>query len=356
MSGFFRAKQSGIRACGKAASLHRLRAVVRVLGWVAAMLWVCSVGRAQESGRQADASFNKGAEIAVTVHDTSGEAISSTVMVAIYKSGSTLAGQATTSNGVARLVVTSLGDFEVVVEAAGYRRAVKQVSVPEPQRTMVDVYLQREGGTSTTVGVPGRPVLAPKAKAAFEKGLVALSADKMGNAEKYVGEAARLAPGHPDVLYLQGVLYLKQRKWERAQSVLESATQIDPNHARAFAGLGMALSDQGKYGAAVAPLENALKIDPAIGWDAEWALAKAYYQIGRYEDALKMSQTALGTAKEKAPQIALLVAQCLTAAGKYGDAEAMLRGFVKEHPDRAEVVTARRWLQKLESRGEEAMK
>ena len=43
---------------------------------------------------------------------------------------------------------------------------------------------------------------------------VALSADKMGRAEKFVGEAARLAPGHPDVLYVQGVLYLKQGKWD----------------------------------------------------------------------------------------------------------------------------------------------
>ena len=79
----------------------------------------------------------------------------------------------------------------------------------------------------------------------------------------------------------------------RAQSVLETATQIDPGHARAFAALGMAMSDQRKYGAAIAPLENALKIDPAIGWDAEWTLAKAYYQTARYEDALKMSQAAL---------------------------------------------------------------
>ena len=31
----------------------------------------------------------------------------------------------------------------------------------------------------------------------------------------------RLAPGHPDVLYVQGVLWLKQRNWVQAQDVLE---------------------------------------------------------------------------------------------------------------------------------------
>jgi thioredoxin-like negative regulator of GroEL len=339
MSGFFRAKQFIGARCQ--ASRYAARSLCCVLGVAA----ICS---AQESGRQADAMFNKGAEIAVMVHDESREPISSTVMVAIYKDGTMPVAQAGTSRGVATFVVTSLGEFSVMVEAAGYRRVVKEISVPQPQRTLVDVFLQKEGTTATTVGVPGRPVLAPKAKEAFEKGLQALSADKMSNAEKYVNEAARLAPGHPDVLYVQGILYLKERKWEKAQSVLESATQIDPSHARAFAALGMALSDEGKYRAAIAPLESSVKIDPAIGWDAEWALAKAYYHEGRYGDGLKMSQMALDGSKGKAPEIALLVAQSLTAVGKYSDAEATLRGFVKEHGDRPEATTARRWLQKLE--------
>ena len=343
MSGFFRAKQFLRAACVASSCAAKL------LCYVLAAAAICY---AQESGRQADAMFNKGAEIAVMVHDESREPISSTVMVAIYKDGSMPVGQAGTSRGVATFVVTSLGEFTVVVEAAGYRRVVKEVSVPQPQRTLVDVFLQKEGATATTVGVPGRPVLAPKAKEAFEKGLQALSAGKMGNAEKYVGEAMRLAPGHPDVLYVQGILYLKQKKWEKAQSVLESATQIDPSHARAFAALGMAFSDRGKYGAAVGPLENSLKIDPKIGWDAEWALAKAYYQTGRYEDGLKMSVTARDAAGEKAPEIALLVAQSLTAVGKYSEAETTLRGFVKEHGDRPEATTARRWLQKLEMKRE----
>ena len=89
--------------------------------------------------------------------------------------------------------------------------------------------------------------------------------------------------------------------------------------------LGLIHLKRGNLDVARRYFENALKIDPAIGWDAEWVLAKAYYQTGRYEDSLKMSQTALDAAKDKAPQIALLVAQCLTAVGKYGEAEATLR-------------------------------
>jgi len=311
--------------------------------------------RQQQSGSNANARFTSGAELAVIVHDASGSPITATAMVHVYREGATPSGQAATSDGRAMFVLTPLGDFTVVVEAPGYQTARRDVSLPTAQRAQVDIVLRRDmsaGSTAVVAGaVPGRAVLAPKAKEAFEKGLQALGAEKLGNAEKYVGEAMRLAPGHPDVVYARGVLYLKQGKFAEAQEALEKATQLDPEHARAFAALGMAESDQGKYEAAIVPLEKALQLDAAVGWEAQWPLAKAFYLVGRYEEALKMSQAAREASKEKAPQIALLVAQSLTAVGRYEEAAAELRVFAKEHGDRAEATTARRWLQKLEASG-----
>jgi len=245
------------------------------------------------------------------------------------------------------LVVNNVGEFTVIVEAAGYESAQKEVSVRVTGRMQVDVYLRRLSDGGRTGGVPRRALLAPKAKEALEKGLQALSADKMGEAEKYVGEAMRLAPGHPDVLYAQGVLSLKQHNWAQGQEALEKATQIDPSHAPAFAALGMALCDQGKYGAAIAPLEESLQLDTAVSWETRWTLAKAYYQQGKYDEALKMSQEALAGAHGKAPEIALLVAQSLTAVGRYEDAAQVLRAFLRDHGDRREAVTVRRWLERL---------
>jgi Flp pilus assembly protein TadD len=314
-----------------------------------------TAARQQESGSGANARFNSGAELAVMVHDASGAPIAATAMVHVYRQGATPSGQAATSDGRAMFVLMPLGDFTVVVEAPGYQTARKDVSLPTAQRAQIDIFLRRDLSAASMAGVasavPGRAVLAPKAKEAFEKGLQAMGAEKLGNAEKYVGEAMRLAPGHPDVLYARGVLYLKQGKFAAAQESLGKATQLDPEHARAFAALGMAESDQGKYEAAIVPLEKALQLDAAVGWEAQWSLAKAFYQVGRYEEALKMSQAAREASKEKAPQIALLVAQSLTAVGRYEQAAAELRGFAKDHGDRAEATTARRWLQKLEASG-----
>lgn len=305
----------------------------------------------QDSGSAERESFGNGSEITVTVHDSSGEPIAKAAMVKLYRDGSIPSGQGETSRGHAVFVVNYLGEFTVIVEAAGYANVQKEVSVRVAGRTQVDVYLRRTLAAGSTAGVPGRPVLAPKAKEAIDKGLRALSVDKIGEAEKHVGEAMRLAPGHPDVLYVQGVLCLKQGNWAQAQNALEKATQIDPNHARAFAALGMALCDQGKCDSAIEPLEKSLQLDAAGTWETLWTLAKAYYQHEQYDEALKMSQEALVGSHEKAPEIGLLVAQTLTAVGRYEDAAQTLRGFLRDHADRRESATARRWLDRLTASG-----
>ena len=301
----------------------------------------------QDNGSEVNEFHGKGSEITVNVRDSSGEPISTPAIVKIYRDGTTLSRQGETSRGSAVLVVNYLGEFTLIVEAAGYESAQKQVSVQVTGRTQVDVFLQRISDAGRGVGIPGRPVLAPKAKEALDKGLRALSTDNVGDAEKYVSQAMRLAPRHPDVLYAQGVLWLKQRNWAGAQDALEKVTQIDPNHARAFAALGMALCDQGKCDAAIPPLEKSLQLDPAGAWETRWTLAKAYYQREKYDEALKMSQDALTASSGKAPEIELLLAQSLAAVGRYEDAAQTLREFLKDHGDRREAATARRWLERL---------
>jgi hypothetical protein len=134
------------------------------------------------------------------VHDISGEPISAAALVKLYRDGTMLSRQGVTSRGSVVLVVNNLGEFSVVVEAAGYESAQKEVSVQVTGRTQVDVYLRRISA-ARTMGVPGRRC---SSESEALEGIEALSADKMREAEKYVGEAMRLASGHPDVLYMQG--------------------------------------------------------------------------------------------------------------------------------------------------------
>jgi Flp pilus assembly protein TadD len=304
----------------------------------------------QDIGRQENEFLGNGAVITVTVHDASGEPLSSSAVVRLFR-GVLPSGQRETSRGVAEFVVMGLGEFTVVVSAPGYAEAQKDVSVDNTGRARTDVYLRPAAGGGGGATVPGKAVLAPKAKEALENGLRALRQNKLAEADKYVGQAMQLAPGNPEVLYVQGILSLKQREWRQAQTVLEKATQIDPNSAPAFAALGLALCDQGNYDAAIAPLRKSLELDPAGSWETRWALAKSYYQRGQYPEALNMSQDALARSNGNAPAIALLVAQSLTAVGRYEDAAEVLRGFLRDHADRQQAATARRWLERLAADG-----
>jgi len=304
----------------------------------------------QDSGSIEKELFGNGVQISVTVHDDSGAPISTPATVSLFR-GTIPSARAETSNGTAMLVVTNIGEFTAVVNAPGFREGREYFSVHAEGRAQVDVYLKRLVNGEPASGTPRRPILAPKAREALDKGLLALNSDKMSEAEKQLAQASRLAPSHPDVLYAQGVLKMKQKDFAGAQGTLEKAIQVDPAHSRAFAALGMALCDQGKFDLAVAPLEKSLQLNPGGSWGTSWALAKAYYQLGEYPDALRISQEALAGSNGKEPRISLLVAQSLTAVGNYEQAAQLLRNFVRDYPDLKEASTARRWLNALAADG-----
>ena len=304
----------------------------------------------QDSAEQGTNSRGSRAEIAITVRDGSGHMVNVPTAVKLYKNGM-LEDQKSTSQGRAFFIPRGLGDFTIVVEPAGYKAAQKEVSLAVAIQYEEDVYVERDTGSALSTGIPGAPVLAPKAKEALGKGTQALKEGKLEEAQKHVGEAMKLAPGNPEVLYVQGILYMKLGKWEQAQTVLEKASQLDPNQPRLLAALGMNFSNQKKYEQAIPPLEKSLQLEPAAGWETEWALAKAYYYHEQYEQALKMAERAHTESHGSAPQAELLLAQCLTAVGRYEDSALILRAFLKNNAAGPDVATARRWLDRLKTDG-----
>jgi|SRR5579859_308611 len=326
------------------AKLHRIGLTSILAAFLCAVPSLC----AQDSGSDPTFVRSDRPSLSVTVHDGAGATITAAGTVKLYHDA-TLLDQAGLSHGRAFFSSLPFGDYALVVEATGYKSVQKDVNLSVQMRYEVDATLQREGASSSVEG-PAKPILAPKAKEALDKSLKALSKSKLSEAEKYLAEAMQLAPGHPDVLYAQGVLFLDQKNWTQAQSVLEKASQLDPSNARTFSALGMAFTDQGEYDKAIPPLEKSLQLE-AGSWETNWALGKSYYQLQHYDQALKSSQLAWTQANGKAPQIELLVAQALTAVGKYEDAAQALRDFLKHYSDRPEAPTARRWLDGLASNG-----
>jgi tetratricopeptide (TPR) repeat protein len=288
-------------------------------------------------------------QISLTVRNSAGEVITTAGTAKLLHDG-ILADQAGLSHGRAFFGPLSFGDYTLVVEASGYKSTEKDLNLSVAMRYEVDANLQRDSVDNAGAAASPKPLLAPKAKEALDKALKALSANKLSEAEKHLNESAKLAPGHPDVLYVQGVVFLKQQNWVQAQSALEKASQMDPTNARAFSALGMALEDEGKHDQAIAPLEKSLQLD-AGAWEPQWVLGEAYYHLQQYDQALKASQLAWTQSNGKAPQVELLLAKALTAVGKYEDAAQSLRDFLKRYGDRPEAPNARRWLDGLAKNG-----
>jgi tetratricopeptide (TPR) repeat protein len=290
------------------------------------------------------------AEIAVTVRSASGQIISTPASVKLLKNG-VPSDQSSASQGRAFFIPRGLGDFTIVVDAAGYKSAQKDVSISVPGQVEVDVYLQRDTASNESSGVPGKPILAPKAQEALSKGTQALREGKLDEAQKYLDKAVKLAPSHPDVLYAQGMLYMRQSKWGSAEEVFQKSNQIESNQARVLAALGMTFCNEGKYEQAIPLLEKSIQLEPTSGWETVFALAKAYYYHEQYDQALKMAEQAHSAAHPPVPQVELLLAQCLTAEGRYEDAAKVLRDFLQNSPNAPESATARRWLQNLTTNG-----
>jgi hypothetical protein len=313
--------------------------------------WLCPVSaHSQDSGDRGTLNRGDRAEIAVAVRDASGQLLVTPASVSLYKNGAAI-DQSSTSRGRAFFVPRSLGEFTVAVEAAGYKSAQKEVSLSMPILAEVDIYLQPESSSNVTVGVPGKPLLAPKAKEALVKGLQALAENKLDEAQKHVSEALKLAPGNPEVLYVQGVVYMRRSNWAKAQSVLETANQLEADQPRVLAALGMSLSNQNKYDEAIPTLEKAIKLDPSASWESQWALAMAYYHGGQYDKALLLAQQAHNSSHAPNQQVELLLAQCLTAVDRYEDSARVLRDLVNINPGSPDAATARRWLDRLAGDG-----
>ena len=325
-----------------------LRAIPAFVSLVFA-LSLCPAVSAQDSGDQGTLTSGDRAELAVTVRGPAGEIVTAPATVKLFRNGMPT-DQSSTSHGRA-FFVARMGEFTIAVEATGYKAAQKDVSVTVAGRYEVDVYLPRELAANESTGVPPKPILAPKAQEAFTKGSQALREGKLDEAKKYLDKAVELAPGNPDVLYVQGMLFMRQRNWGAAQSVLQKSDQLAPNQPRVLAALGMTFCNEKKYEQAIPPLEKSLQLEPASGWEADFALAKSYYYREQYEQALKLAESARANAHTSIPQVELLLAQCLTAVGRYDDSAQVLRDFLKIHPDDPDTATAKRWLDGLAANG-----
>jgi tetratricopeptide (TPR) repeat protein len=231
------------------------------------------------------------------------------------------------------------GEYVVEVRAAGFRERNDAVGMYMPGGTnYVHIELRPDSAADPAPIAPGPPLLTPRAKKELDAALAALNRNDLKEARARLEQAQKLAPNHPDVVYLLGVLTMREGNRQEARTLLERAASLDPKHNGALVALGGLLLDERDFGAAVPVLEQAGSLSPQ-GWRPHWLLASAYFEVGRLDDAQHKVEAALAMPDANGAPLRLLLARVYQARGErdraLGQAEAVARLFARS-PQAAE--------------------
>jgi len=273
----------------------------------------------------------------------------SSLVGAVFLTGSTTENAQVTFRGV------PLGGYRVEISSPGYATAEADVEVVLRDTTAYVIVELRPEGISQPVNTPaGPPILAPRARKEMEKGLEFLRADNLKDARAHLDRALKLAPGHPDVYYLLGILSLKQQEMAQARTHLEKAIQIYPKHVQALSTLGSLLLHLKDHAAAVRTLELALA-EGSRSWETHWALATAFFHQQQFEKARVHAERALELTQGKLPAADLFVARTLAAEQKRDEALRRVRNFLLRYSDHPLAAEARQFENSLREAGGEVL-
>ena len=148
--------------------------------------------------------------VVVRVQERGGAAISTPAIVRIY-SESTMYQATSGSINNFQITFTSvpLGEYKVEVRAPGYLQAIGDATVLTPNgvaHVWIDLRSENDAKSETTAsGKPEQPIMAPKARKELELAAAALNAGDLKKAQEHLDRAKKLAPGQPDVHYMQGL-------------------------------------------------------------------------------------------------------------------------------------------------------
>jgi Flp pilus assembly protein TadD len=199
----------------------------------------------------------------------------------------------TDSTGRCRFSPPSHGIYVVRAKAAGYKEASQLVDLQNAQTGMANLVLTPIPGEAPLEPPPGAgdhlvsaADLGVPANAwqEYQKGQQALAKKDVDGGISHLQKAIKLYAAFPQAYTLLGNAYLQQQNFRSAQTALEKAVQLDPKSGDAYLGLGAVFNQTKNYPEAEKALTRGLELNPdaILG---EYELAKAYWAMGRWQDA-----------------------------------------------------------------------
>lgn len=148
---------------------------------------------------------------------------------------------------------------------------------------------------------------------------------------KEIAEVERLAPGVYPTGYLRGLSLFLGGENEQAKEVLDQFLRTHPDHVDALATRGRVLAKMDRPAESTADLQAAVKASPSPSGELVMELALAYQKLGKPEEASKVLDDALKTARD-APLLLECALKIETAGGMWDSALGRIDGLQKNAP------------------------
>jgi tetratricopeptide (TPR) repeat protein len=287
--------------------------------------------------------------LSVQVRDANGSKLDKLAVVTLYRLSGQAVSSRATSGAQAIFGELGAGAYFVDVEALGYEKVRVQADVVTgiPQQVLVVTLKPDTSGTLSALAPDGR-FLSRKAEKETTKGLEELRASKFDDSIKHLEAAQRLAPTHPYVAYVLGLVYEKKDDQLTARKYWDRAIQLDPKHVASLLACANSFLRQGDIASARKYLDRAVELAPN-SWRAQSLLASALLRQKSYSDAVTHAERAMELGKDQDHASALILGQALAAQQLNEQAIAALQDYLSGKPPAPQAEAAQKIIESLKN-------
>ena len=286
--------------------------------------------------------------ITVQVRGADGAKLNSMAVVNVSNLMGQMVGSQTTF-GSQTIFQIGAGGYVIEVEAFGYEKAQVQTDLSSAQpHQFVVVKLKPDTTSGVNYVAAAGVILSPKAQKELAKGVENFQTNKFDEAVKHFEAAQKLAPTHPDIVYLLGEVYEKRGDVPTARKYWDQAIQLNPSHISSLLACGESYLRQNDPAGARKYLDKAVQVAPN-SWRAHSLLANALLRQNSYSDAVAHAQRAVQLDKGQANASLLILGEALAAERQNKQAIAALQDYLAGKPPEAQAQAVEKLLGRLKT-------
>jgi len=155
---------------------------------------------------------------------------------------------------------------------------------------------------------------------AYRRGWSDRPAETLDRALVLARQGVALDSSIPHTFWSLGYVLMMQKDFDKAKQAVRTAIAIAPNYGDGYGLLALILNNLGEAQEAIGMVTKGMQLNPYYTWDYPFNLGRAYYHLGRYDEAIEQLQDSLER-NEFSIIPRLFLAASYVRAGRQEDAE-----------------------------------